>query len=62
MQQVHEWRGATVEDIGRLARFADCEGDDWCFGMLVSVEDGIFYMMQMENTETESFFYCEVQQ
>ena len=51
-----------IEDVGRLARFSDRDGDDWTYGMLVAIErDGVFLMVPCEHDSAESFFYCEVQ-
>lgn len=69
--QRYQWRPATKDDIGRLARFADRRGDDWSYGMLTGVDlinvdtlnaADTFNCTQMDRDEPEQFFICEVQE
>jgi len=69
--QSYSWRTATESDIGRLARFADRQGDDWNYGMLTNVDrskinvldvEGTFGCTQIDGDDPELFFICEVQE
>lgn len=58
----YQWRPATSDDVGRLARFADLKDDDWSYGMIGSVDGDAFECVQYDNYDGEMFFICEVQE
>lgn len=64
------WRKPVgVDDIGRLGRFVDREGDDFNYGMYVGMEDGegfrgmsvrFFQCLHESPEDIEGFLHCEV--
>jgi hypothetical protein len=55
-----QWRSATLNDVGLCGRFCDRDGDDWTYGMLVGIVDGVFQMIAADGESAEPFFYCEI--
>ena len=58
-----EWVSATIHQIGQLARFRDCPGDDWTYGILDRVENDTFHCNHSPSTNlgVEGFHMCEIQ-
>lgn len=55
------WRTAGRLDLGRLGRFCDRPGDDWSYGKLSRISDGVFRMVTEDGGDDEPFYICEVE-
>lgn len=57
------WRQATKDDIGRLARFAECRNQFWTYGLLTEFDglEGVFLCSQTDDMDACHYLICEVQ-